>query len=364
LTAIKAARDWCWTNGKPTLNFPDGRYCYDGDLELAKANWTVNMLGGQVWFESFRKTSGNALSLNGTTSNASGTYDFHFGGAHKANVRGNTHCSNGVYFNGLVASSIRVNARDSAINVLGDNTGSTPLVAAVNCVLDLAVPIDDVSTFDFTPSVGLYLAFCYACRGSLTAEGCGTSSTTPAIRLASSNGNVFTGGTAQSNNFGGVLVTSGSKKNTFIGMDCESNGDGRDWQLDGDHNVLLNCSGAATYLTTTPSANYISGDYNAIIGGEFNDLEIASGADHTRVMSANLSLGTITDSGSNTTFLDCEGKTDKESAALKVTRHKTNAGDPNTHVTADFIGDECFDSTNGKWYRANAANNSSWVLLN
>lgn len=41
----------------------------------------------------------------------------------------------------------------------------------------------------------------------------------------------------------------------------------------------------------------------------------------------------------------------------------SNAGDPNGVVLAQYIGQDCFDTTNGKWYRANAAVNNAWVLL-
>lgn len=43
---------------------------------------------------------------------------------------------------------------------------------------------------------------------------------------------------------------------------------------------------------------------------------------------------------------------------------KTYAGNPNGNVTADFIGDLCIDTTNGKLYQATAADNSHWNIMN
>lgn len=43
----------------------------------------------------------------------------------------------------------------------------------------------------------------------------------------------------------------------------------------------------------------------------------------------------------------------------------TSAGTPQSVVTSGWIGQDCLDSVNGKWYRANAAGvNNAWVALN
>src|SRR3546814_12497206 len=69
LTAVENARDYCWafTNsirGGLTLYFPDGRYCLSGGIEFARSYFTVAVQSDQVWLESFRTTSGPAISFN------------------------------------------------------------------------------------------------------------------------------------------------------------------------------------------------------------------------------------------------------------------------------------------------------------
>src|SRR3546814_20077800 len=88
LTAVENARDYCWafTNsirGGLTLYFPDGRYCLSGGIEFARSYFTVAVQSDQVWLESFRTTSGQAISCNGLTyDSTSGVYNFTFGGAY------------------------------------------------------------------------------------------------------------------------------------------------------------------------------------------------------------------------------------------------------------------------------------------
>src|SRR3546814_13274267 len=84
------------------------------------------MLSDQVWFESFRTTSGPAVSLNGLTYDSTyGVYTFTFGGAYIPNIRGNSNCSAGLYYNNTHKSDIAANVRDANIGILGDNTGSS-----------------------------------------------------------------------------------------------------------------------------------------------------------------------------------------------------------------------------------------------
>lgn len=43
--------------------------------------------------------------------------------------------------------------------------------------------------------------------------------------------------------------------------------------------------------------------------------------------------------------------------------HRENAGNPNNVVTPDNIGQELYDTTNGRWFKARGASNSSWGLI-
>src|SRR3546814_6346016 len=113
------------------------------------------MLSDQVWFESFRTTSGPAVSLNGLTYDETyGVYNFTFGGAYIPNIRGNSNCSAGLYYNNTHKSDIAANVRDANIGILGDNTGSYggPEAAAVTTSMRFRVKEDDLDEFDVQPS--------------------------------------------------------------------------------------------------------------------------------------------------------------------------------------------------------------------
>src|SRR3546814_3174690 len=61
-------------------------------------------------------------------------------------------------------------------------------------------------------------------------------------------------------------------------MHNELNGSGPDWKIEGNYNILIGCAGVATAASLATAANIINGDYNQIIGGVYDDLEIGSGA--------------------------------------------------------------------------------------
>lgn len=50
-------------------------------------------------------------------------------------------------------------------------------------------------------------------------------------------------------------------------------------------------------------------------------------------------------------------------ALIQGETHRTYAGNPNNAVTPDSIGQELYDSTNGRWFKARGASNSSWGLI-
>jgi predicted RNA-binding protein YlqC (UPF0109 family) len=327
--AIEDALAACWDTGV-ALDLPDGRYCFSGSLNFAHDDFAVNALGANVWLETFRTTSGNAVDLNGSARSAGIVFKFHFGGAHKINVRGNSNCFAAVCYNGLVQSSVRVRAWDAAVGVLGDNAGSADMIAAVSCYLDFEVGLTPAQSFDIVPAVGLYVRYTYTCRGTLIAESCGSSDPTFGVYMTVSNGNVWTGGTAEGNLFGGVVVTDSCTRNTFIGMHNELNGQGPDWQIDGSHTILIGCAGVGTYATLATAANIINGDYTCIEGGEFRDLQISSGAEHARVIGANLATGTVTVSSDTAVFEDCNGVSWPSGTvtALPLTTGFTNRGAP------------------------------------
>src|SRR3546814_11138967 len=98
--------------GGLTLYFPDGRYCLSGGIEFARSYFTVAVQSDQVWLESFRTTSGPAISCNGLTYDSTyGVYNFTFGGAYIPNIRGNSNCQAGLYYTNTPNHDIEANYR-------------------------------------------------------------------------------------------------------------------------------------------------------------------------------------------------------------------------------------------------------------
>lgn len=50
-------------------------------------------------------------------------------------------------------------------------------------------------------------------------------------------------------------------------------------------------------------------------------------------------------------------------ALIQGETHRTYAGNPNNLVTPDSIGQELYDTTNGRWFKSRGASNSSWGLI-
>src|SRR3546814_4016615 len=99
-----------------------------------------------------------------------------------------------------------------------------------------------------------------------------------------------------------------------LNMHNELNGSGPDWKIEGNYNILIGCAGVATAASLATAANIINGDYNQIIGGVYDDLEIGSGASNNISTGAKMSGGTVSDNGTDSTFLDCPGVVDKAPA--------------------------------------------------
>lgn len=51
-------------------------------------------------------------------------------------------------------------------------------------------------------------------------------------------------------------------------------------------------------------------------------------------------------------------------AQARYLGHTTYAGDPTNNVTPEFVGQDCLDTTNSKWYKAASTASSSWKALN
>src|SRR3546814_13214221 len=95
--------------------------------------------------------------------------------------------------------------------------------------------------------------------------------------MAESNGNTILGGTVESNSHGGIHIATTCERNTWLNMHNELNGSGPDWKIEGNYNILIVCAGVATAASLATAANIINGDYNQLISGVYDAMEIGSG---------------------------------------------------------------------------------------
>src|SRR3546814_18830394 len=98
-----------------------------------------------------------------------------------------------------------------------------------------------------------------------------------------------------------------------------------------------------------------------IIGGVYDDLEIGSGASNNISTGAKMSGGTVSDNGTDSTFLDCPGVVDKAPApapsaltlATNVGEYSLNGHPPpryyRTRSEERRVGKECVSTCRYRW---------------
>lgn len=295
-TALVAARDACWANNLATLAVPDGVYAIGSTLELAKDHWACIPMGENA---SFKHTgSGVAISLSGPSDDPSvGTYRGTLGGDKPFVIEGNANTTRLLDIDNFHQGSVNVDLKNGQVGVyIHDSVGGAPNAGAVLTSFKVRVSQGNDGPFTTTPATGFYATKMYACRCDLLIEHCGGSGNF-GVYIGTSAANVFYG-TSEGNASGGVLISSDSYRNTFIGFFCEFNGTGYDWDIRGDHNRLINCTGVAS------AGSEISGDYNVLEGGKFEDLTITNAAAYTVLDGVDL-IGSFTDNSTTTTIRNC-----------------------------------------------------------
>jgi hypothetical protein len=295
--AIVVARTAAIAAGK-SLAFPDGIYCHGQTIEWAYPNFHVIALGADVVFK--HTGTGVAHDFNGLThGNSEGVFKGVFGGPNRIFLKGNPAggTTNLVYVNNWHFGEMKIRGRDASNAILfGDDTGIVNS-CAVESTFDVQVSFDlDGQAFSVVPLYGIRMTKPASCVfPKMVVEGCGNvSSATPAVSLVGAIGNLFLGGTVESNPAGGVAINSTCSRNTFLNIDAEVNGAQQDWIVAGNNNVFISCSGGAT-----TSGQYISGNRNKFINCNLQGIVVQPGAientfDHCDFLTAFTDLGTRT----------------------------------------------------------------------
>lgn len=286
--AIIAARDEAISSGK-SLVFPDGNYAFGTTIEFAKKNLNILAMGPNVRL--LHTGSGRAVSFDGSTDTGGSSWNQVFGGAHRFNIIGNTNTSDLLFTKLVHRSKFLANVRDGECGWRNDNT--------VLNEMDIVCSANEAA-FVKRPNWGAFLNELYASpRCTLIIEGVGVLSNV-GVHLESGFNNTFYG-TSEGNMFGGVYIGAGAVRNTFIGFDCEVNGELPDWIITGDRNTFINCTGEFT-----ASGSTLAGKRNVFVGCHFSGMQVVSESGYNRFDRCNLEVPTSSEQG----FADTDATTE------------------------------------------------------
>lgn len=295
-SGLVTARDAHWADDLATLEISDGEHIIKTKLELAKDHWACVAPGGNARIKHVGK--GVAVSLSGPSDNSNyGTYRGTLGGDRPLVIEGNASTTRLLDVDNFHQGWINVDLKNGQLGVyVADSIKNISSAGAVLTHFKVRVSQGNDGPFTTTPASGFYASKIFGCQCDLLIEHCGGNGSF-GVHIEASAANLFYG-TSEGNSSGGVLITPDSYRNTFISFFCEENGAGYDFDIRGDFNRLINCTGVS------PRGSRISGDYTAIEGGKFNNLVIASGAAHTVLDGVDLE-GSFADESTTTTVRNC-----------------------------------------------------------
>lgn len=306
LAAITAAR-----NGPYTLWFTDG-VMFHSTLQ----NWAYNSLHVKFFSDdvSFIFTGAGATAhqfsgiLNYPASQ--GCVGGFFGLPGIPIMRGNPTGSttNALLVDNYHFGVIAARGRDAVRGFFAQDTGIVG-GSAVSTVLYLRTSNNSDGPFILQPNAGINASKLIACTlHNPIIEGCGNNASI-AVQFLSCINNTVISGTFESNSAGGFLEDSSCSRNTYINLDVETNGTGRDWNLNGKYPVLVNCAGAGT-----TSGNLFGSTSASLWGGKFQSL---TNNDDTLWSNATEFVTAFTDNAIHSTILNpisAIGVTAKENA--------------------------------------------------
>lgn len=244
------------------LLFPEGEYLHSGTLEFGFSHLRV-FFRGQVKLKHIG--TGRAISFDaGPTPNLDGKNEIHFGWDCPPTLIGNRSTTDLVYVRGCHRMKFDARLRDSAtgmrveFSVLSHfringsaNEGPFPDQQPTNWLV-----VDRRSKPEATT----------ACKFECILEG----ALGFGLELKCAQHCEFWG-TSEGNSGGGVWIGRDSINNNFHNFFCEQNGTFQHWLIDGNNNVLINCTGGAP-SNTGLNNNIINGIRNQFISGNFHDV--------------------------------------------------------------------------------------------
>lgn len=292
--AIIRARNVAIATGD-ALGFPSGNYVIGSSLDLTGSGFKILALG-QCTFT--HTGTGRAIVFDG----GGGVYDQVFGGPNSFYIVGNASTTDLLYINNENHSLFKANVRNGA-------TGMR-ITGAVCSRFDFTCSVNE-GAFTTRPNNGAYISSAFDCDMNLIVEGCGAGSLNNGVHFTGSAGNRVWG-TSEGNLAGGVYMDSTSERNIFDGFDCESNGTGFDWDINGNLNVFKCTVGAVTAL-----GQHLAGNNNVFEGCLFSGLTIT---------------------GNKNTFLGGDTTISSDSGTGNVIKRDRTAADTNTNTAVPIMG--------------------------
>lgn len=283
-----------------TLVFTDGIVIHSGTINWAFNNLHVQFPSDNTVF--IHTGTGIANSFSGilqypATQGAAGGV---FGGPGRPMLRGNPNGNSTVEakFDNWHFGYFKAALRDATIG-LQCRDGGIVNSSAVETTFDIRISNNTDGAFIIQPNSGVD---CTKPVGSHfdkpIVEGTGAGSNKQWL-FTGAIGNTIRGGTIESGSAGGIIEDSTSSRNTYIGLDVESNGTAADWTLNGTNSTLINSSGAGTTSGSTFGSTGIT-----LFGGKFQSL---TNNDNTLWSNATNFITAFTNNGTNTTVMNCTG---------------------------------------------------------
>jgi hypothetical protein len=294
-TAFDATRAYAVAHNL-TMGIPDGIYRHSGKNVWGYEKLKIHALGSQVRLKHTGSGVANEFSGIALYPGSQGAAGGVFGGPNRIILDGNASTTNLVLVDNWHFGDMKIAGRNATNAIFFcQNTGIVG-ASAVESTFDIKISLNYTGASTTIPLFGIRATSLAACTFTeMVVESVGNvAGAAPGVSLVNCIGNVFYSGTVESCLAGGMSISAGCSRNTFINVHCEVNGSQQDWTIAGSNNTFICCAGAGT-----ASGQYLSGSYNNFIACNLEGMAVQPGAiennfDRTTVLTAFADGGTRT----------------------------------------------------------------------
>jgi hypothetical protein len=311
---LVAALSYAQAN-KLSLVAEEGLYEIDAGAPIQWAFQQSSILAAGPRVQFRHRGTGRFFSFDGNAFNPAddGVKKCVFGGAYQIELMGNPAggTTDLMYMNKFLDGILCMRGRDASVILRIDNGGSSMNLGSVLSRFDVTVSPDwDESAFAVPSVYGVAASYCYAGQWRLNLEGCGFApGGQQAAYFDQSNRNTITG-SLESNNNGGLFLSSVCRANEVFSMDNEVNGNGPDFTIHGSYNIFRGVAAG-----TAGHRSVVDGSYNRFENCDLMGMVVGSangGVKNRFTECSDMSTnGGWTDGGVSTVVRSCEGLADQ-----------------------------------------------------